>query len=215
MTGEPVTGFGADGVLDLTENFDHDMEGLSFRHTSPVAVYEDVVIVGGGGGEGPHPEAPGHVRGYDARTGKRLWIFHTVPHPGQFGHGTWAKDSYKRNGGTNNWAGMSVDTGRGIVFVSTGSPAFDFYAGDRKGTNLFGNCVVALDARTGERIWHYQTVHHDVWDYDLPAQPALLKINRGGRVVDAVAQVTKQAFLFLLDRETGEPLFEVEERPIP
>ena len=214
-TGELVASFGAGGTINLSENFDHDMEGLSFKHTSPPVVFEDILIVGGGGGEGPYPEAPGHVRGYDVHTGKRRWIFHTVPHPGEFGYETWHKESYKRNGGTNNWAGMSIDTQRGIVFVSIGSPAFDFYGGDRKGANLFGNCLVALDAKTGERMWHYQTVHHDVWDYDLPAQPALLSVNYGDRTVDAVAQVTKQAMLFLFDRATGKPLFEIEERPIP
>ncbi|MFN3326578.1 MAG: pyrroloquinoline quinone-dependent dehydrogenase [Bryobacteraceae bacterium] len=213
-TGKPVTSFGDEGSIDLKENFDHDMTGLSFKHTSPVVAYKDLIITGGGGGEGPYPEAPGHIRGYDARTGKRRWIFHTVPKPGQFGNDTWKNDSWKHAGGTNNWAGMSLDEQRGIVFASIGSPSFDFYGGDRKGANLFGNCVLALDANTGKRIWHFQTIHHDVWDYDLPAQPALITITDRGRKIEAVAQVTKMGFVYFFDRITGKPLFPVEERPI-
>jgi quinoprotein glucose dehydrogenase len=215
VTGELDDKFGDKGAVDLKLDLDHDMAGLSFRHTSPVVVFEDLVITGGGGGEGPYPEAPGHIRAYDARTGKRRWIFHTVPKPGEFGHDTWAGDSWKHTGGTNCWAGMSLDPKRGIVFAGIGSPSFDFYGGNRKGANLFGNCVLALDCRTGRRVWHFQTVHHDIWDYDLPAQPALLTIRQKGRSVDAVVQVTKQGFIFFLDRATGKPLFPVEERPIP
>lgn len=214
-TGKPDPKFGNQGVIDLKEHFDHNMAGLSFRHTSPVVVYKDLVITGGGGGEGPYPEAPGHIRGWDARTGERRWIFHTVPRPGEFGNDTWESDSWIYTGGTNCWAGMSVDEGRGLLFAGIGSPAFDFYGGNRKGMNLSGNCVLCLNAGTGERVWHYQTVHHDVWDYDLPAQPALIQMRRGGQVIDAVVQVTKQGFLFFLDRQTGEPIFPVEERPIP
>ena len=214
-TGEPDRAFGENGRADLSKNFDHQMTGLTFRHTSPVVVYQDVIIVGGGGGEGPYPEAPGHIRGYDARTGKRRWIFHTVPKPGEYGNDTWESDTWVSAGGTNCWAGMSVDVERGWVFAGIGSPAFDFYGGNRKGANLFGNCVLALDALTGERKWHFQTVHHDVWDWDLPCQPALVKVRHGGRDIDAVAQPTKQGFIFVLDRETGEPLFPVEERPVP
>jgi len=215
VTGELDAKFGQQGIVDLTQDFDHDMAGLSFKHTSPPVVFEDLVIVGGGGGEGPYPEAPGHIRGYDARTGKRRWIFHTVPKPGEYGHDSWAGDSWKRAGGTNCWAGMSVDVKRGLVFAGIGSPSFDFYGGDRIGANLFGNCVLALNARTGERAWHFQVVHHDVWDYDMPAQPALVTIRNGGRTIDAVVQVTKQGFVFVFDRATGKPVFPVEERPIP
>jgi quinoprotein glucose dehydrogenase len=214
-TGELLRSFGDNGVVNLAAHFDRDMAGLSFRVTSPAVVFEDTIVVGGGGGEGPRPQAPGHVRGYDVYTGKRKWIFHTVPHPGEFGYHTWPKDSWQRNGAANNWAGMSIDLRRGWVFVSTGSAAFDFWGGDRHGDNLFSDCVLALDARNGRRIWHYQTVHHDVWDYDLPAQPALVRVRRGGQVRDAVAQVTKTGFVFLLDRETGKPLFPVEERKTP
>ncbi len=214
-TGELVKTFGDNGVVDLSTQFDKDMTGLSFRVTSPAVVFEDTVIVGGGGGEGPRAEAPGHIRGYDAYTGKRKWIFHTIPHPGEFGYNTWPKDSWQRNGAANNWAGLSADLKRGWVFVSTGSASFDFWGGDRIGDNLFSDCVLALDARTGKRIWHFQTVHHDVWDYDLPAQPALISVRQGNRLRDAVAQVTKTGFVFLLDRETGKPLLPVEERKVP
>lgn len=215
QSGELKKGFGDNGIVDLTTQFDREMNGLNFRITSPPVVFEDTVIVGGGGGEGPRTEGPGHIRGYDVYTGKRKWIFHTIPHPGELGYETWPKDSWQRNGAANNWAGMSVDLKRGWVFVSTGSASFDFWGGDRHGDNLFSDCVLALDARNGKRIWHYQTVHHDVWDYDLPAQPALITVRVNGRERDAVAQVTKTAFVFVLDRETGKPLFPVEERTVP
>lgn len=214
-TGKPVEQFGNKGVLDLKQSFDHDMAGLNFRHTSPVVVYKDVIITGGGGGEGPYPEAPGHIRGWDALTGERRWIFHTVPKPGEFGHDTWAGDSWKYTGGTNNWAGMSVDLKRGLVFAGIGSPSFDYWGGNRAGDNLFGNCLLALDALTGKRKWHYQIVRHDIWDYDMPSQPALITVRTGGKTIDAVVQPTKQAFLFFFDRTTGKPLFPIEERPIP
>ncbi|MEZ5398317.1 MAG: pyrroloquinoline quinone-dependent dehydrogenase [Bryobacteraceae bacterium] len=213
--GELVRAFGDNGVVDLTQNFDRDMTNLEYRTTSPPVVFGDTVVVGGGGGEGPRPAAPGHVRGYDVFTGKRKWIFHTIPHPGEPGHETWGKDSWKTNGGANNWSGMSVDLKRGLVFVSTGDSAFDFWGGDRPGNNLYANCVLCLDAKSGKRKWHFQTVHHDVWDYDLPAQPALVTITDGGRKRDAVAQVTKTGMLFLFDRETGKPLLGIEERKVP
>lgn len=214
-TGQPVESFGTNGVVDLKQDFDHDMSKLTFKHSSPVVVYRNVVITGGGGGEGPYPEAPGHIRGYDARTGKRLWIFHTIPKPGEFGHETWSGDSWKYTGGTNNWAGMSVDEKRGVVYAGIGSPSFDYWAGNRLGDNLYGNSVVALDALTGEKKWHYQTVHHDIWDYDLPAQPALITMKLRGKTIDAVVQPTKQGYLFFLDRDTGKPIYGVEERPAP
>lgn len=214
-TGERIQSFGDDGVIDLKKNFDRDMTDLFFKKTSPPVIYEDTLIVSGGGGEGPRPQGPGHIRGYDVYTGKRKWIFHTIPFPGETGYKTWSPESWKIAGGTNNWAGMSLDSERGWVFVSTGSPSFDFWGGDRVGDNLFGNCVIALDARTGKRIWHYQIVRHDVWDYDLASQPALVRLRHEGRLVDAVAQTTKMGLIFLLDRETGQPLFPVEERPVP
>ncbi len=217
-TGVPDRSFAQDGVVDLNEELDSDIPGVSVKCTSPVVAYEDLIVVGGGGGEGPYPQAPGHIRAYDAMTGKRRWIFHTTPRPGQYGYETWPPNAYKHVGGTNNWAGMSLDVERGVIFAGIGSPAFDFYGGDRIGANLFGNCVLALDARSGERLWHFQTVHHDVWDYDLPAQPALVRMPRStqkGESIDAVVQPTKQGFLFFLDRDTGKPIWPVEERPIP
>jgi len=214
-TGQPVKSFGDNGVVDLSAQFDADMTNLSYRVTSPAVVFEDTIVIGGGGGEGPRPQAPGHIRGYDVYTGKRKWIFHVIPHPGEFGYNTWPKDSWKRNGAAGNWAGLSLDAKRGWVFISTGSASFDFWGGDRHGNNLFSDCILVLDARTGKRIWHYQTVHHDVWDYDLPAQPTLVTVKQGGRTRDAVAQVTKTGFVFLLDRETGKPLLPVEERKTP
>ncbi len=214
-TGQPVASFGKGGMIDLKQDFDHDMSKLTFKHSSPVVVYRNVVITGGGGGEGPYPEAPGHIRGFDALTGQRLWIFHTVPKPGEFGHDTWSGDSWQYTGGTNNWGGMSVDEKRGVVYAGIGSPSFDYWGGNRQGNNLFGNCVLALDALTGQRKWHYQIVHHDVWDYDMPAQPALVTIKRNGKTIDAVVQPTKQSYLYFLDRDTGQPIYGVEERPAP
>lgn len=214
-TGQPDPSFGNGGMIDLNEDLDNEVAGVSVKCTSPVVAYRNLIVVGGGGGEGPYPQAPGHIRAYDALSGERLWIFHTTPRPGQFGYDTWPPNAYKHVGGTNNWAGMSLDVARGIVFAGIGSPAFDFYGGDRIGANLFGNCVLALDAASGKRVWHYQTVHHDVWDYDLPAQPALLQMTQNDRTFDAVVQPTKQGFLFFLHRETGQPVWPVEERPIP
>jgi quinoprotein glucose dehydrogenase len=213
-SGKPVPSFGKEGVIDLKENFDHDMTNLNFRHTSPVVVYKDTVITGGGGGEGPYPEAPGHIRGYDAQTGERRWIFHTTPRPGEYGHDTWEGDSWSKAGGTNNWAGMCLDARRGLVYAGIGSPSFDYYGGDRKGDNLFGNCLLALDAKTGKRKWHFQIVHHDVWDYDMPQQPLLITMRQGRKNIDAVVQCTKQGFAFFFERETGKPVWPIEERPI-
>jgi quinoprotein glucose dehydrogenase len=214
-TGKLIPGFANEGVLDLNKDFDPDRPELPTKHTSPVVFYKDLVITGGGGGDGPDPQAPGHIRAWDARTGKRKWIFYTIPKPGEFGHDTWGGDSWKTAGGTNNWGGLSIDVERGWVFVSTGSPSFDYWGGFRKGANLFGNCVIALNALTGERIWHFQMVHHDVWDYDAPCQPALITVRRGGRRIDAVAQMTKMGLAFFFERETGKPIYGVEERPVP
>jgi quinoprotein glucose dehydrogenase len=214
-TGQLIRSFGTDGIVDLTENFDRDMTGLAYKCTSPPVIFEDLIIVSGGGGEGPRLTGPGHIRAYDVYTGKRRWIFHTIPFPGELGHETWSPDSWKYSGGTNNWAGMTVDIERGWVFVSTGSPAFDFWGGDRIGDNLFGNCVIALCARTGERVWHYQIVRHDVWDYDLPCQPQLVRRREGDRLRDVVVQCTKHGPIFVLDRETGQPVFPVREQPVP
>ncbi|MBI1787411.1 MAG: pyrroloquinoline quinone-dependent dehydrogenase [Acidobacteria bacterium] len=210
-TGKSIAAFGDNGRVDLRQGLDREPPGSFNGMTTPGAIYKNLIIVGASVGEGPRLSAPGHIRAYHVRTGKREWIFHTIPHPGEFGHETWEGDAWKTAGAANNWGGMSVDEKRGWVFVSTGSPAFDFYGGQRLGANLFGNSVLALDAATGKRIWHFQTTHHDLWDYDLPTLPNLVRVQ--GR--DAVVQVTKTGMAFVLDRETGKPLFPVEERPAP
>ncbi len=182
--------------------------------TSPPVVYKDFLIVGSIVSE-TLPASPGDVRAYDARTGKLRWSFHTIPHPGEFGYETWPQDAWQYIGGANDWAGMSLDLERGIVFVPTGSAAFDFYGANRLGDNLFANCLIALKAETGERIWHFQTVRHDFWDRDLPTAPTLVTIRRNGHRVDAVAQATKSGFVYLFDRESGTPLFPIEYRKYP
>ena len=216
-TGRPVQEFADGGILNMKEGLDRELaESTRSYYASPPVVFEDLLILGGGSGsEGPAPAAPGHIRAYDVRTGKRRWIFHTIPHPGEFGYDTWGKDSWKLSGGANNWGGMSLDPERGLLLVSTGSPTYDFYGADRPGKNLFGNCVIALDARTGERKWHFQTTHHDLWDYDLPAQPVLARRMHDGQWQDLVVQISKQAFWYIFHRETGEPVWEIEERPVP
>ena len=158
---------------------------------------------------------PGDIRAYDVVTGKTVWQFHTVPQPGEFGYDTWPKDAYKYVGGANNWGEMSIDEERGIVYVPTGSPTYDFYGADRHGANLFANCLLALDARTGKRLWHFQTVHHDLWDLDNVSAPQLVTVQHDGQRVDAVAHAGKTGFLYVFDRVTGEPLWPIEERAVP
>ncbi len=217
-SGKPAAEFGNAGYVDLraggADRFKQD-PSWGARVTSPPVIYKDLVIVGWGLPEYPAQGPSGDVRAYDVRTGKLVWTFHTVPHPGEAGNETWAGDSWKDRMGANVWSTMSVDAERGLVFLPIGSPAYDFYGGDRKGKNLFGNSLVALNAATGKLIWYFQVVHHDLWDYDLPAQPLLIDIRRNGRLVPAVAQITKMGFVFVFDRLTGTPLFPVEERPVP
>jgi quinoprotein glucose dehydrogenase len=214
-TGKPVPGFGDEGSIDLEKDVDRDTTGTSIVSTTPGAIFQDLLIVTSRTGEGPRPAAPGHIRAYDWRSGKRRWIFHTIPHPGEFGYDTWSKDSWKTTGGANCWGGLSIDESRGQVFLGTGSATFDFFGGDRVGANLFANCVLALNARTGERVWHFQTVHHDLWDYDIPCAPMLVTITHNGRKTDVVAQVSKTGWVYLLDRQTGKPLYPIEERKVP
>ena len=214
-TGRPVPGFGEGGSVDLREGLGRDAAELYVLSTTPGAVYGDLLILGTRVHEGPGPSAPGDVRAYDVRTGDIRWTFHTIPRPGEPGHETWPQDAWKHAGGANAWSGISVDHERGLVFVPTGSPAWDFWGGDRHGRNLFGNCVLALRAATGELVWHFQLVHHDLWDRDPPQAPVLVTVRRGGRDVFAVAQATKSGHVFVFDRETGEPLFPVEERAVP
>ena len=212
--GKPVTEFGSGGKIDLREGLGRDPAKLFVQASSPGAIYDDLLIQGTALGEG-YDAAPGFVRAYNARTGDIAWTFHTIPQPGEPGYNTWPAEAYKDVGGANSWAGMSVDHKRGIVYVPTGSPAFDFYGGNRKGQNLYGNCLLALEASTGKLIWYYQLVHHDLWDYDLPAPPNLLTVTHDGKRIDAVAQITKMGMVFLFNRETGQPLFPIEERPVP
>ena len=203
--------FGVDGRVDLHDGLIRDVGNLSVDSRTPGIIYENFLILGTRVSEGL-PSAPGHIRAYDVRTGAIAWMFHTIPQPGEFGYDTWPKEAYQRSGGANVWAGMSIDSERGIVYAPTGSPAFDFYGGDRAGMNLFGNSLLALNARTGERVWHYQIVHHDLWDRDLPAPPNLVTLQREGRTIEAVAQITKSAHVFVFDRITGEPVFPIEEK---
>ena len=212
--GTIITTFGKKGKVDLREGLGRDPAKLAVAASSPGIIYKDLLIQGTALGEG-YDAAPGFIRAYDVKSGKIAWTFHTIPQPGEFGYDTWSENAYLETGGTNSWAGMSLDEKRGIVFIPTGSPAFDFYGGNRKGKNLFGNCLLAIEAATGKLIWHYQLVHHDLWDYDLPAPPNLLTVTQEGKEIDAVAQVTKMGMVFIFNRETGEPLFPIEERPVP
>ena len=213
-TGELDTEFGTAGVKDLREDMDVDLSGIAYGPTSAPAILGDLIILGFSCGEGPGRSAPGDIRAFDVHTGKQVWCFRTVPRPGEFGNDTWADDSWKNRGAANAWGGCSIDSRREIVFAGLGSAAFDFYGGDRHGQNLFANCTIALDGNTGRRLWHYQTLHHDLWDHDLPTYPTLVTVTHDGKKIDAVAQVTKTGFVFLFDRETGEPLFEVREVPV-
>ena len=214
-TGKMITSFGRDGRIDLHEGLDKDVHDRYVAATSPGIIYKDLIIMGSRVDEGPMA-APGHIRAFDVRTGERKWIFHTLPQPGEVGYETWEDSvAYKNIGGINCWSGFSMDEKRGIVFVPLGSASFDFYGGRRKGQNLFANCLVALDAATGKRIWHYQYVHHDVWDRDFPTPPALVTVTHNGKQIDAVAQPSKLGFVYVFNRETGESLFPITEHPVP
>ncbi len=213
-TGQPVPTFGKDGQVDLREGLGRPVEGLSVSASSPGVVFEDLLILGSSVPESL-PSAPGDIRAYDVRTGALRWSFHTIPHPGEYGYDTWPPDAWQVSGGANAWSGVTLDRERGMVFAATGSASYDFYGANRAGDDLFANSVLALDARTGERVWHYQALHHDLWDRDFPAPPVLVTVTRSGRSVDAVAQITKTGHVWVFDRDTGEPLFPVEERDMP
>ncbi len=220
-TGRPIPSFGRDGVVDLKleNDQDVDLDTAELGLNATPLIVGDVVVVGAAHRPGAAPRtmrnAKGYVRGYDVRTGRRLWIFHTIPRPGEFGYETWLESSAETNGNTGAWAQMSADADLGLVYVPVEMPTGDYYGGNRPGNTLFGESLVALDVRTGRRKWHYQTVHHGLWDYDLPCAPILFDMTVGGRTVKALAQPTKQAFLFVLNRETGEPIWPIEERPVP
>jgi quinoprotein glucose dehydrogenase len=212
--GRPVPGFGDNGRIDLRRDLGRDPDRQSVRLTTPGAVYKDLLIIGGRVSEGL-PSSPGDIRAYDARTGALRWTFHTIPHPGEEGHETWSRDSWRENGGANNWPGMALDEARGVVYVPTGSAAADFYGANRIGDNLYANSLLALNADTGRKIWHFQLVKHDIWDRDPPSPPNLVTVRHGGRTIEAVAQSTKQGYVFVFDRATGKPLFPIEYRRFP
>ncbi len=214
-TGIPYPGFGAGGKIDLRKGLgDEDFTHTFAVLTTPGTIYKDMIIVGFREPE-TKPASHGDIRAYDVHTGKLRWSFHTIPHPGEPGYETWPKDAWKATGAANNWAGMVVDGKRGILFAPTGSAVNDFYGADRLGNDLYANTLLALDANTGRQIWHFQGVHHDIWDRDFPSPPALVTVRRNGRTVDAVAQTTKHGFVFLFERATGKPLFPIEEKPFP
>ncbi len=213
-TGKPVVGFGSGGRIDLREGLGRPASTLSVSATTPGVIYRDLLILGSIVSE-DLPSAPGHIRAYDVRTGAVRWTFHTIPQPGEFGYETWPKEAYTYTGGVNAWAGLTLDAERGLVFVPTGSAAFDFYGANRVGDNLFANCLIALRAGTGERVWHFQFVKHDVWDRDLPAPPTLVRVKRDGKMVDAISQTTKTGFVWVFERETGKPLFPVQTMDVP
>jgi quinoprotein glucose dehydrogenase len=213
-TGKKIESFGINGKASLKEGLGDRAAKLMVLSNTPGVIYKNLIIMGSRVHEGPIA-APGYLRAFDVKTGKLAWVFHTIPQPGELGYETWPEDAWKRVGGVNAWSGMSVDHQRGLVFAATGSASFDFYGGNRIGQNLYANCVLALNAETGERKWHYQTIHHDMWDRDLPAAPLLVSVNHKGKKVDAVAQVTKSGLVFLFNRDSGEPLFPIEEVPVP
>lgn len=215
VTGKSILTFGNNGYVDLRAGLDRDPTTIRrVQAMMPGAIYDDLVILGSAPGEN-YFAPPGYVRAYNVVTGKLEWTFHTIPQPGEFGYDTWPKDAYKYVGSVNVWSEISVDEKRGIAYLPLGSPTYDYYGADREGSNLFGNCLVAVDARTGKRLWHYQTVHHDLWDYDLSSAPQLITINKDSRKIDAVAVATKHGFVFVFDRVTGEPVFPIEEKPFP
>jgi len=214
-TGKPILSFGDGGSVDLKQGLGRDPKTLSLvQSITPGRVFEDLLILGSATNQG-YGSGPGDIRAFDTRTGKVVWTFHTIPHPGEFGYDTWTKDAWQTAGGANVWGEMSLDVQRGILYAPTASAKYNFYGANRLGANLFGDCLLALDARTGKRLWHFQMVHHDIWDYDDATAPKLLTLRHEGKTIDAVAQVSKQGFVWVFDRETGKPLWPIEERKVP
>jgi len=213
--GTPIPSFGQDGKVDLHIGLGENALTKWVTATSPGIVYNNLLILGSRVGEGPAQAAPGYIRAFDVKTGELKWIFRTIPTPGEYGSETWPVNTLEEIGGANTWGGFTLDETRGMVFCGTGSTSYDHYGGNREGANLFANCILALNAATGERIWHYQVVHHDLWDYDIPCQPNLVQVKKDGQLIDAVAQPTKVGHLFVLDRKTGEPIFPITEMPVP
>jgi len=217
VTGKPVDSFGDHGIIDLSHGLVWEINKKHYTNTSPPLVYKDLVILGNGVGDRLvyKNDPPGDVRAFDARTGKNVWTFHTIPQKGEFGNDTWQNDSWKYTGHTNVWAPMTVDVERGLVYLPVTTPSNDFYGAHRLGANLFAEALVCLDANTGERKWHFQIIHHGLWDYDNPSPPNLVTIREGGRTIDAVVQLTKQGFAYVFDRVTGKPVWPIEERSVP
>jgi quinoprotein glucose dehydrogenase len=214
-TGKSISQFGKEGVVDLREGLGRDPQSLTLvQSTTPGRVYRNLIIFGSATNE-EYDSGPGDIRAYDVLSGQLVWSFHTVPHPGEPGYETWPKDAWKTVGGANDWSGMSLDESRGIVFVPTASPKYNFYGANRTGANLYGDCLLAINAQTGKLIWYFQMVHHDIWDYDNATPPQLLTVRHDGKMVDVVAQVGKEGFVWVFDRETGKPLWPIEERPVP
>jgi glucose dehydrogenase len=214
QTGKTIASFGTDGRVDLRVGLDRDPSTVDQQSRLPGRVFENLIILGSATNQ-EYASAPGDIRAFDVRTGTLVWTFHTVPRPGEFGYDTWPADAWKTVGGANNWGEQSIDEARGILYVPTSSPKYNFYGGNRKGANLFGDCLLALDARTGKRLWHFQTVHHDIWDLDNNSAPQLIAIRRNGRRIDAVAMASKTGYLYVFDRVTGAPIWPIEERPVP
>ena len=215
LTGKPVPGFGNEGSIDLKQGVLNGFPNAFYDLSSPGIIYGNLIITGGHTQESPSLGAAGDTRAWDIHTGKLVWQFHSVPQPGETGHDSWEGDSWKLRSGTNVWGMMTVDTERGLVFMPFGQSTYDYWGGDREGANLFGNCIVALDAKTGKLRWYFQTVHHDIWDYDISAPPILFNVTRHGRQIPAIAAIGKTALLYILDRRTGKPIYDVEERPVP
>ena len=213
-TGSPILSFGDSGHVDLRAGLGRPVEGLSVSASSPGVVFDGLFIIGSTVGESL-PSAPGDIRAYDVQTGALRWSFHTIPHPGEFGYDTWPPNAYQIVGGANAWSGVTLDPKLGMVFAATGSAAFDFYGANRHGDNLFANTILALDAHTGRRVWHFQGIKHDLWDLDFPTAPTLVTVRRGGRAIEALAQITKTGHVWVLDRRTGKPLFPIAERRVP
>jgi len=214
-TGKDIASFGTNGSVDLKEGLGRDPKTLTLvQSTTPGRVFEDLLILGSATNQG-YGSAPGDIRAFDVRTGRVVWTFHTIPHPGEFGYETWPAEAWKKIGGANVWSELTLDEKRGILYAPTASAKYNFYGVDRAGANLFADCLLALDARTGKRLWHFQMVHHDIWDYDDPTAPKLLTLHQNGKSIDAVAQVSKQGFVWVFDRVTGEPIWPIEERPVP
>jgi quinoprotein glucose dehydrogenase len=214
QTGELMASFGENGQVDLRAGLDRDPKTINQQSRLPGRVFENLIILGSATNE-EYGSAPGDIRAFDVRTGKKVWTFHTVPRPREFGYDTWPKDAWRTVGGANNWGEQTIDATRGIVYIPTASPKYNFYGGLREGANLFGDCLLALDARTGRRLWHFQTVHHDIWDLDNNSAPQLITIRRDGKTIDVVAMASKTGYLYVFDRVTGKAIWPIEERAVP